>query len=399
MKKSAAGHSPPSHIFEFGTNFFFYNASIAVMTPFLQLFLKAKGFSITWVGSLIGSYELAGIVGTLFLGNFLDRSGRYRAVMTASIGGVLLFFFILYLNTSSVAALFCIVPIGFLYKPHFSLIDALASRNMPRFEENYGKARLAGSIGFVCAAGGIQLTGWVTDTSLLSIVLGFGFFAVLYMFSIQIIPQSRTRSGKALFTFDHKSFASFTPTFWLGLFVIFLMGFGISSHYYFFSLFVKSRFQVPNVGGFWAIGPLAEIPFIFFSGLLIKRFGIARLWIVSLVTATARLYLYVFSSSILPLYFLQLLHGITYGLMHTTSIAFIRRHSRDDNRGLAMAVYIAIGIGFAGFIGGFLGGRIVDTGGFTSLYLTYGTFPLLAALLVAGKRNALDSPGIGPTRE
>ena len=385
--------SSPSYIFEFGMNFLFYNASIAVLTPFLQLFLKAKGFSLTWIGSLIGSFELAGIAGTLFLGNLLDGYGRYRAVMTASVGAVLVLFSLLYLNDAAWAALLCIIPMGFLYKPHFSLIDALASSSMPRFEDNYGKARLAGSIGFVCVAAGIQLTGWVTDASLPSIVAGFGIFALLYMLSIQVLPGKPMHAARPPLRFDPKSLTGLTPTFWLGLFVIFLMGLGISSHYQFFSLYVRSRFQVDNVGGLWAIGPLAEIPFIFFSGKLIRRFGIARLWMLSLAAAALRLYLYVLSSSILPVYFLQLLHGITYGLMHTTSVAFIRRHSGSENRGLAMALYIAFGIGFAGFIGGFLGGRIVELGGFAPLYLIYGTLPLGGALLVAAKRRRLDSPG------
>ncbi len=377
-------------ILSFALSFFFYNASLGIMTPFLQLFLKGKGYSASLIGVMLGVYELAGVLGPIALGALGDRTGHFRRIMSGSILLVVGLFVLQYFNTLTAVAFLLIAPMGFLYKSHFSLIDAYASHTLPGFEQNYGKARLAGSLGFFSAALVVQLTGWIDASSLVSIITGFGLMAVTYAVFVQFLPRARVHIDAAPPKITLAALRSFPPVFWAGIAIVFLMIMAMASHYYFFSLFVQERFGVSRVSGFWAIGPLAEVPFIFFSGYLIRRFNISRLLLVSLGAGTVRLYIYFLTPTIAPLYVVQILHGLTYGTLHTSALAFIRRRSPVEHRGLGIALYIAIGFGLAGFVGSSLGGRIVDLYGYNVLYGGYGLLPLIAMVLVLINRKQID---------
>jgi len=375
----------------FSFSYLFYNASLGVMTPFLPLFLRGKGYSAVIIGLLLGVFQLAGVFGPVALGTLGQKTGRYRHVMSGSILVVLVLFAAAYFNTIPGIAFALIAPMGFLYRSHLSLIDSHASRVLHGFEANYGKARLAGSLGFVASAAVVQVTGWITASSLPSIVIGFGILAALYAIAAQFLPPPRERSHTELPGLSLGALGAFPGMFWVGILVVFLMIFAMSSHYQFFSLYVTDRFGIERVTGFWAIGPLAEAPFIFFSGYLIRRFRISSLLTVSLIAGTVRLFIYVLTPVVWPLYVVQVLHGFNFGTLHTSAVTFIRRQSPPQYRGLGIAIYTAIGFGLSGFIGSSVGGFIVEHLGYTWLYSIYGLLPLLAVGLVIFYRAQFDA--------
>jgi MFS family permease len=78
----------------------------------------------------------------------------------------------------------------------------------------------------------------------------------------------------------------------------------------------------------------------------------------------------------------QLLHCLTFGIMHATIISFIQKHTNISNRGVAMAVYMSVGAGVSGFIGSTAGGYIVENFGYIRLFFIYGLIPLLGIIPV-----------------
>jgi PPP family 3-phenylpropionic acid transporter len=143
------------------------------------------------------------------------------------------------------------------------------------------------------------------------------------------------------------------------------------------------RFALTNVSLIWAIGSVAEIATIFFSGLLIARFGIRRLLLVSLAAISLRLAIYGLSPSLLLVAGVQLLHAFTFGTLHTASVAYVNQKIGSPRRGLGMAIYNAIGIGVPNFIASSVAGYLLEARGYSTLFLVYAAVPILGILILA----------------
>jgi PPP family 3-phenylpropionic acid transporter len=138
----------------------------------------------------------------------------------------------------------------------------------------------------------------------------------------------------------------------------------------------------------WALGSLAEIATMWFSGRLIRRWGLQTILIVSFAAITIRLGLFVLAPSIVVIAFAQLLHALTFGTFHTAAVAYVNARIPAERRGLGMAIYNAIGIGLASFLASLAGGYVLETHGYSALFLSYAAVPLagIAVLAAFGRR-------------
>lgn len=373
-------------------------STYAILTPYLQLYLKARGFTPSRIGLLLGCLELAGIAGPIFVASLADRRTAYRAFLSAAFVLSALLFIPLQLSTTLPLALLCIAGIGFAYRSAIPLLDSLVGRVLPDPTGQYGRIRVAGSVGFILTSLFFQLTGLISGDSAMSILLSFAATAVLAAGAVAFLPHvPRASHGSPSPSMPPGLNASiglkargngFDLAFWAVIGVIFLARFGISAHYSFFSLYLKERFALTNVSMIWAIGAVAEIATIFFSGRLIARFGIRTLLIVSIAGVSLRLAIYGLSPSLVLVVAAQLLHAFTFGTLHTASVAYINQKIGGPRRGLGMAIYNAVGIGVPNFIASSAGGFLIEARGFSTLFLVYAAVPVLGILILAafGKR-------------
>jgi PPP family 3-phenylpropionic acid transporter len=368
--------------------YFFLFITYGILTPYLQLYLRARGFSPLEIGTLLGVLELAGIAGPIVLGHLADRGSAYRALLAACLLTPIAAFVPLEMAAGFVPALFCIAVLGFTYRSTVPLLDSLVSRIIPDPARRYGRLRVSGSIGFIAISLLLQLTGIVSGASSLSILLGFASTAVLAGAAAAFIPPAAPspplEGGQ-----EHGGTGSgFDLKFWFVIAVIFLGRFGIGAYYSFFSLYLKDTFSLSGVSLIWAIGPLAEIPAVFFSGPLLARMGIRALFLISLAAISVRLTLFIAAPSLAVVCVAQLLHAFTFGTFHTTSVAYVNLKIPGARRGMGMAIYNAVGIGLPTFLASILGGYILEGHGYVFLFLLYAVVPLagILALALFGKR-------------
>ncbi len=361
--------------------YFFLFAGIAALYPFFPLLLQSKGHSPSEVGILMGSYELFSILGLLLIGHYYDkiRSPR-RTVIIISLASILVLYFIAG-TTYPVLLILLTLGLGFVIKSPASLVDAHYGQVMPEPDKTYGKARLYGSLGFFVMALMIQITGLVDGGRPYSVFAAFTMMIALVLVLVVRLPAASLAEEKH----EHSSFLrtlkSFPGVYWIGLSIGFLNYLGLSGHYTFFSLLIKNKFGTGNIGGFWAIGPLFEIPLFFFSGWLLKKFGLRGLWLISLGAGFIRMQAYSLSSSLLPLYLVQILHSLSFGLNHLAMVTLISKTTPPAVRGQAMSLYTAVGMGLSLFIGGFAGGWFLGFAGFSLLFQIFSVFPLAGAVL------------------
>lgn len=405
-------------------NYFFLFASFAVVVPYLQLFFAAQGFPPSQIGVLVGTFEIAGILGPLFIGHLADRTGSFRLVIVLC-GIVALGAFNL-LNEFPLwaTALPLAFVSGFSYKSIIPLQDAQASSLMIAPELDYGRVRILGSVGFIVSSAFFQTTGLLTGRApgatpeaapiitAISVLL-LMFLAVTYLMParpprhVREHHESRDadrgdQTGSARLAADHsggslaaagsaegRSFAGFDTAFWLFVAVVFIARIGIAAYYSFFSLYLEREVGPGLVSGMWAIGAAAEVPVILFSGRLIRRFGILPLLVTGFVAVVVRLLIYAFLPLAPVIAVTQLLHAATFGLLHSTAIAYINRRVPQRRRGLGMAIYSSVSLGLSIFIGSSIGGFVIEAFGFRGLFAGYAVMPALAIVVLVSRAHRL----------
>lgn len=373
-------------------NYFLLFISYAILSPYLQLFLKARGLSASRIGLLLGLLELAGVAGPILLGRMADSRSAYRALLAASFLVPIVVFLPMQLTTSFPVYIACILVMGFTYRSTIPLLDSIVSRILPDPARQYGRFRVAGSIGFILISLFLQFSGLVSGDSSLAILIAFGAAALCAAVAPALLPPAPKAAPRRDSAPHAETHDGFDLRFWAVIGIIFLGRFGLGAYYSFFSLYLQETFPGIGVSMLWAIGPLAEIATIWFSGPLISRWGIRTMFIVSLAAVSLRLGLFVLAPSIVVVALAQLLHAFTFGTFHTTAVAYINAKIGHEKRGMGMAIYNAVGVGFASFMASVAGGYILDAHGFAFLFLLYGTIPLIGVIILAVFGRKLLAP-------
>jgi len=362
-------------------NYVLLFASYAILTPYLQLYLKARGLPPSRIGLLLGMMELTGIGGPIILSHLADRKTAYRSVYFASLLLPVVAFVSLQLVSALPLYLVCIAIMGFSYRATVPLLDSLVGRILHDPARQYGGLRVAGSISFVGVSLFLQVSGVISGDSSLSILAAFGVAAGLAASAIWLIPAAPAGSAQEVRA-DSDDGDGLDAKFWAVIGVVFLGRFGLGAYYSFFSLYLRDTFGLSSVSVLWAIGSMAEIPLVIFSGALIGRFGIRVLLIASLAAVSLRLALFVLAPSVLVVGFAQLLHAFTFGTFHTAAVAYVNGRVAPARRGMGMAIYNSVGGGLPTFLAAVLGGYVLEAHGYSSLFLLSSIVPLVGVIVL-----------------
>jgi len=376
-------HAPYVRL-RFAIQYFALFAMLSMVFNYVQLFLTARGFSDAQVGYLQGVMALAGVCGPILIGHLADRFGRRQALLICL---VLFVAMLIPLNTISVFAIAAtfMAGMGFFSNAAIPLTDTAASAELPDPARNYGRVRIWGSIGFVVTLLVIRSFSLVDEGSSTSILTAILVGAGLCFGSSMFLPDGRRARDRAEAAGPK---GHFDRVFWLFVLVVAFHQLAMSSYYYFFLKFLRAEVKMEQAAWVSSIGAIAEIPMLFCGGLLVRRLGIRKMLMLSMVGVSLRLAIYAAAPTLVAILPAQLLHGATFGLLHAASIEFLRRKIPAGRRGLAMAIYMSLGLGLPRFLGSSLGGIVVERWGYATLYALYTLPPLvsLACLALAGRR-------------
>jgi len=370
----------------FSVHYFLLFVVMAATGPYFQLILRVRGFSVAQVGQLLGLRSLAGVVGPLVIAHLADRTGRRRWLVIACLAAFALLMVPLTLTARFCLAALLVLAIGTTARTAVPLTDALAAGALADPASQYGKVRVWGSAGFVAALVVIRLLGLVDEGSAASMVRCIMLAAAACMLSAAFLPERqdpRPRQASAA-----RPRAGFDAAFWLFVCAAALHQAGMTAHYSFFTLYLKDVLHMRSAAWVWAIGAGAEMPMLFYAGRLTRRFGLTSMLMVSMGAVTARLLVYALWPSLAVVLAVQLLHALTFGLFHASSIEFLRRKISSERRGLAMAVYASLASAMPAWLASSVGGVLIERWGYSTFYAAYAAAPVLGIGLVlrAGRR-------------
>jgi len=357
------------------TLFFVYGA----ITPFLSIFVRDLGYNATAVGILLAISEGAGIMGPFLFVRLADRYGKYKpgiiiAYILTAASAIPLAIFI----SPVVSAVFiALLAIG--YRSTIPLIDAIITINLGD-SGNYGRVRVSGSIAFVCLLLFFQWVPALRPNTTMNIALWICMTSLLAIIVTTFLPLSYPDRKSPPENFMEKSNdkSIWTPFFVAGLVSIALNRMAMTPVYSFFSLYLVEYMRWDSVGYMWALASTAEIPFLYLSNRIIRRFGAMPILVFSSGIVGLRLALYAIFPFKAGIIIAQLLHSCCFGLFHPAAISFISSCVPPKQRSLGMTLYVSVGTGLPAFIGNFFGGFIVDHAGYRPLFGCFTVFAFLS---------------------
>ena len=367
---------------------FYYAASFVtggVVTPFLPVWLEFRGFTPELISACLAFPLIARLVFTPIGSWIADKAPNRRFAIILFAAGALALFVPAVLAEAHLTILVLTglaITVSTMIQP---AVDALALTGYRRFGLDYGKMRVWGSISFVIVSLGAGAIMGALGKPSLTIMLLAGFLsATLAAFALPVTPRvQREIDDAARPPPGRPAWAALTRRSFLAIVVSTALiqashgvfyGFG-SIHW------ANLGFSGGELGALWAIGVIAEIAMLRFSGRF-RRFGAEAFIIAGAVGAIVRWSLFPFVTHFAPSMLLQTLHGLTFAATFVGMQMGIARDVGEEQTasaqglcliaaGLAMAVTTL----FAGTLYAHLGGDAF------ALMSVFGVVGLIVAVL------------------
>ncbi len=373
---------------------FLFFSIYCIVNVYLPIFFRNMDYTATSIGFLLSLFEISGIIFTFVLCKFPEKTGKYGKWML--ILGLFLIVMPFPLLLSTLPITVCaIILYAIPVKAYIPISDTFINLRLGDRSEKYGTIRAFGSLGFVAMSLLMQYTVDSNTITQFQSVLWTSIPAVFMCISILAIPKLmkpflHTHADEQTevlvetkSSIQSKSFfKQFSPQYWLIIVVITFGNLGQFGPQRFFSLYVKEYLHSDSFGLLWAISVLFEIPALFFSYKFIRKFGSKNLILFAVGMISVRAFMYVLFPSLTGAAFAQVLHAITFGLLHPASVVFIAEEVRGTKNGvLGQAISTVGSAGIATVLGSFAGGIIIDAYGYLQLYTIFGFIPLIGLVV------------------
>jgi len=352
-------------IYKIAAFYFFYFAAIGVYVMYMPSLLEGLGYSPFEIGIIFAAGPLSRFIAPFFfISRFhLNRATFYTGLTVSTLCSLLIYVFI----REFWILLGLMVVLGFFWSIMLPFIEVLALEKIQK--ENYGKARLFGSVGFI----------------LIGLLLGRGALELDLSMQMYIAAIASTMGvGLMLGRYIEKDIVRAKVTFtfrgaryflWSGLFLV-QVGFGF--FYNFFTIHeLENGVTLAVISYLWTFGVLAEIIMFRWQRFVMQWDLLVLIQVSVLLGAFRWLMIYLFPDTTPVLYISQSIHAFNFALLHTASIAYIS--TVYQNRQLAQQFYAGITFGLGAFVGSLISGSLYGERLF--LYASLITFAAFILLL------------------
>lgn len=304
------------------TLFFFQFAAIGVYFTYLNVYYREAGLSGTQIGLINMSTSLVGMAGVVVWGYLSDWTGQPRLLIaTGAVGAIIAAQFIPFLH--SFTALLIAGILGSLAGSATStLVDSTTLVILGERRADYGRYRLGGTIGYILATGS---AGFLFDRiGLRSMFPAYGVVMALFAATALLLPampvHREARSKSAIGAMVRR------PAWLLFMVVIFLCWIANSAAILFMGVSLSSMgANQVLIGMAVTIGAVVEIPFMAFSGTLLRYFGSTRLLIFAMVIMVVRFFLLGWMPAPEWAVAINMLNGIAFPLLWVSSVTYANK--------------------------------------------------------------------------
>jgi nucleoside transporter len=401
--------------------FAIWGAWLPLLWPFLS---KHRGFEAKEIGDIFAVGAIGAIIGPFVAGQIADRYFSTEKFLGIShiLGGLLVW------QLAKLEGYWWFLGFSLLYSliyaPTLALINSLSFHHLPDRDRDFGRVRVWGTVGWICA--GIGIGQWLlyihapvgpdpsaqaidaahaagmADAFRLSGLLGI--LLGIYCFTLPRTPPSV--GDKAYATWEARGEVQKNPR----LMALFLFAVVVSCiHQFYFvhtagflgsyessepTWFDKGLEYVFGVGGggLMTIGQMSEIAVLALIPLVAKRLSRKTLLTIGLVAYALRMFLFTYVESISdwtsvqPLAVLVsgvALHGLCFGCFIFVAFMIVDEETTHDVRASAQNLFNLVIVGFGIIVGSKIAAGVADWAqeGQVMNYKQLFSVPLWASLL------------------
>jgi NHS family xanthosine MFS transporter len=339
---------------------------------------NALHFTGTQIGSIYGTMGIASIFTPALFGIVADRWVNAERVLGIChfVGAVSLlwastlhdfdtFYLAMLLNSAffmPTIALNNTVSYIILEKRNFNIV------------KDFPPIRVWGTVGFVCAMWGVDLSRSGLTPAQLYISAGAGIFLGIYAFTMPPcapVPNTTKRSFASSLGLD--AFVLFRNRKMLIFFVYsMLLGFALQISNAFADGFINDFAREPQYAQSFgvrhsvlliSISQISETLFILTIPFFLRKFGIKQVIIMSIFAWVFRFGLFGFGNpgAGLPLLVLSMIvYGMAFDFFNISGSLFVEREADIKIRASAQGLFMLMTNGFGAWIGTYISGRVVD---------------------------------------
>jgi PPP family 3-phenylpropionic acid transporter len=356
------------------------------VSPYLSVFLDAKGFTSTELGEIFAIITATKIVAPSLWAVLADRTGKQLLIIRLGALFALASFSLLFWLTTYWPISFALALFSLFWTAVLPQLEVLTLNSVRRSSKIYARIRLWGSLGFIVLAliaGQVMEYFPIENFTFSFTLMGSAILLLLLVSTLTIKPRRNIAKNKqaSIAIYSKLTESSFIIFFIAGM----LLQVSFGPYYGFFALFLRDlTYSGFAIGLLISLGVVAEIMVFIYAGMFFKAFSLKQLLIFSLATTALRWYLVAqFSGSVWILSFTQLMHAASFALYHSASMLFISEHFSPYQQSRGQAVYLGGVYGIGGAIGAYLAGILwLDGQGAETTFLVASCAALLAALLM-----------------
>ena len=358
--------------------YFLYYGAISILFPFLALFYQSQGLSGGQIGLLAAISPIISFFGAPLWTGAADASRRHKLVAMLSTVGVVIVTFI-FPSISSFSGLLLMISLFAIFgAPTGSLVDAAVLTMLGERKERYGRIRLWGTIGYgVIAPFAGNLIGR------LGLNWAFWGYAILMLGGLLVITQIPFRQSHSNGSFRGGLRVLFANQSWmLFLVMVFIAGIGMATINNYLFVYMQSLGASKTLMGFaLTVSTISEIPAMFFSDRLLRRFGARGMLVIAMTTIGLRLLFYSLTTQPWVVLVIQLVHGLTFAAIYTAGVHYADQIAPPGMKSTTQGMFSGTLMGFGSAAGGLLGGLLLDRFSPGGMYAFSGTLVLVGLIV------------------
>lgn len=329
-----------------------------IALPFFPVWLETLSMSDFQIGIVLAVPMFVRVFTAPVAGVLADRIGE-RSIMLIWSGVLSLLTAIALFATGSFWPVLLLYTLqGAVYSPYVPITEAIMLSGVRRWNFDYGKMRLWGSLAFIVAT---MTGGWLAGLYGGAMVLP----AMVAAFALTVLGALITpRIGKPRRPSPISAMATIPTKSTLRQRDVQLMLIGVAlvnaSHAMLFAFsaiyWQKMGFSGVDVGILWSAGVLAEVGFFLFAVQLRRRFDPWSMMMFGGAVAVARWILFPMEMSFAGYFVLQCLHAFTYAIIHISVQSRLVERVAEEQEAAAQGLYFfytGIFTAFATFMSGY----------------------------------------------
>jgi NHS family xanthosine MFS transporter len=358
------------------------------------------------VGNTYGTMGWASLFMPALMGIVADK--YIRAEIVLGICHILAAAGLYYASTVATAdeMYWAVFMVSCFYMPTIGLSNSvsysLLSKANLDVQKTFAPIRVWGTVGFIIAEWAVDLLGWTQNNNQFYFAAVAGLFVGLYCFTLPRTEVNRSTEKKSLATRLGLDAFSLFRTSTMAKFFLFAMMLGAA-------LQITNMFGKPFLDDFGndpqyadsfavkhgniliSLSQISETLFILAIPFFLRRFGIKKVMLISMVAWVLRFGLFGVGnpgSGLSLLILSMIVYGMAFDFFNISGSLYVNREAKPGIRASAQGLFMLMTNGLGAIIGGFFAGKLVDyftnaagVKDWQSIWFTFAGYALVLAIV------------------